>query len=154
MTAHEKTVVQVKVRKGVMSTTDDPSNIFLILNDNHRNQNYTTEADHSVCAVYKLYPQRFWILFVFSFLSFNHCMIWLTFSPIALSAEQYYLISESTVDLLLNWGAIVFIPCLPLTYILLNKKNGLRKCVLTFAISVFLATSIRILPLIFTHLKP
>ena len=77
----------------------------------------------SSTTTYRLYPQRFYVLFVFSLLSFNQNVIWLTFSPIARNAEKYYGMSEATVDLLLNWGSIIFIPCLPLTYILLNKNE-------------------------------
>jgi sugar phosphate permease len=102
-------------------------------------------------GTYHLYPRRFYVLFVFSFLSFNQNLIWLTFSPIARNAEIFYDMSEATVDLLLNWGSIVFIPCLPLTYILLNKHNGLRKCVNLIAILGFTATILRIIPLIITN---
>jgi FLVCR family MFS transporter len=96
--------------------------------------------------VYLVYPRRFYILFVFSFLTFNQCLIWLTFSPIARSTEAYYNITESTVDLLLNWGPIIFIPCLPLTSILLNRPNGLRHCVILLAITDFVAALFRIVP--------
>jgi hypothetical protein len=99
---------------------------------------------------YVLYPHRFYVLFVFSFLAFNQCLIWLTFSPIARSAETYYNISEATVDLLLNWGPIIFIPCLPLTYILLNKHHGLRRCVILLAITDFLAALVRVIPIVIT----
>jgi len=104
----------------------------------------------STTPAYVLYPQRFYVLFVFSFLAFNQCMIWLTFSPIARSAETHYKISEATVDLLLNWGPIIFIPCLPLTYILLNKRHGLRYCVILLAITDFLAALVRIIPIFIT----
>ncbi|CAF3386010.1 unnamed protein product [Rotaria socialis] len=100
--------------------------------------------------VYVLYTQRFYVLFIFSFLAFNQCLIWLTFSPIARSTEVYYGISEATVDLLLNWGPIIFTPCLPLTYILLNKHNGLRRCILLLSIVDFLAALVRILPIVIT----
>ena len=96
--------------------------------------------------VYIVYPQRFYVLFVFSFLSFNQNIIWLTFSPIARNTEAYYHINEATVDLLLNWGSIIFIPCLPLTFILLNRPNGLRHCVMLVATIEFLAALSRILP--------
>ena len=96
--------------------------------------------------VYKVYRSRFYVLFVFSFFSFNQCIMWLTFSPIARQAEAYYNINESTVDLLLNWGPIIFIPVLPLTSILLNMHNGLRYCVLILAIADFFAGLLRILP--------
>jgi FLVCR family MFS transporter len=99
---------------------------------------------------YIVYPQRFYVLFAFSFLSFNQCLIWLTFSPIARNAEPYYHISEATVDLLLNWGPIIFIPCLPLTYILLNKHHGLRRCIIIVAIVDFLAALVRVIPIIIT----
>jgi sugar phosphate permease len=72
--------------------------------------------------------------------------MWLTFSPIAESTEAYYKISEATVDLLLNWGPIIFIPFLPLTSILLNRPNGLRHCVIILAITDFLAALSRIVP--------
>ncbi|CAF1234936.1 unnamed protein product [Rotaria sordida] len=95
---------------------------------------------------YKVYSSRFYVLFVFSFLAFNQCTIWLTFSPIARNTENYYNISEATVDLLLNWGPIIFIPCLPLTSILLNQPNGLRYCVIVLAVADFLAALCRVLP--------
>jgi len=95
---------------------------------------------------YIVYPHRFYVLFVFSLLAFNQCLMWLTFSPIARQAEVYYNITESTVDLLLNWGPIVFIPCLPLTSILLNIPNGLRYCVIILAITDFTGALARILP--------
>jgi hypothetical protein len=101
-------------------------------------------------CTYRLYPHRFYVLFVFSLLSFNQNLFWLTFSPIARNAETYYQMNEATVDLLLNWGSIIFIPCLPLTYILLNKRNGLRHCVILVAIIGFIATILRVIPLIIT----
>jgi FLVCR family MFS transporter len=97
-------------------------------------------------STYIVYPHRFYVLFVFSFLTFNQSMIWLTFSPIARNAEIYYNITETTVDLLLNWGPIIFIPCLPLTSILLNSHNGLRRCIILLAITDFLAALVRIIP--------
>ena len=99
---------------------------------------------------YILYPQRFYVLFIFSFLAFNQCIIWLTFSPIARATEKYYNIGDSTVTLFLNWGPIIFIPCLPLTYMLLNKPSGLRKCVLILAVMDFLGAACRVVPSIIT----
>ncbi|CAF0785698.1 unnamed protein product [Adineta ricciae] len=104
----------------------------------------------STTPAYVLYPHRFYVLFVFSLLAFNQCLIWLTFSPIARATEAYYNITESTVDLLLNWGPIIFIPCLPLTYILLNKHHGLRNCVIILALVDFVAALVRVLPVVIT----
>ena len=101
-------------------------------------------------SAFRVYPQRFWILFVFVFLVFNQCMFWLTFSPIANATREFYHVSEEVVDLLLNWGPIVFLPTLPLVYLLLNARHGLRKSMLIFATVSLIATVIRLIPLIVT----
>lgn len=103
---------------------------------------------------YKLYWQRFWILGVFGLQSFGQCMFWLTFSPVANNAEEYYNISEAQVDLLLNWGPIVYIPVLPLTSWLLSRKGGLRTAVVCNQIMVTLGMSLRILPNLIPSLLP
>lgn len=97
---------------------------------------------------YPVYRRRFYVLFIFAFLSFNQCIFWLTFSPISQSTQIYYGITESTVNLLLNWGPIIFIPCLPLAYILLNKHHGLRKTIILLAMVDFVAMFLRILPML------
>lgn len=97
-------------------------------------------------SIYPVYRRRFYVLFIFAFLAFNQCLFWLTFSPVSQSTQTYYRISESTVNLLLNWGPIIFIPCLPLSYVLLNKRHGLRKTVILLAITDFIAMLLRILP--------
>lgn len=110
----------------------------------------STECLNDETRTFQVYPQRFWILFLFVLLSFNQCMIWLTFSPIAGSAIEFFHIDEATVDLLLNWGPIIFLPALPFTYLLLNTRHGLRKCVLIFAIVCLLAACLRLVPLLIT----
>ncbi|CAF1413397.1 unnamed protein product [Adineta steineri] len=97
-----------------------------------------------------LYPTRFYILGIFSFLAFNQCAFWLTFSPVSPSTQIYYNIPSSTVDLLLNWGPIIFIPTLPLVYLLLNKRNGLRRAVIVLAIAGLVSTALRVIPSIVT----
>lgn len=95
---------------------------------------------------YVVYRRRFYVLGIFSFLAFNQCAFWLTFSPVSPSAQTYYNITSGTVDLLLNWGPIWFIPTLPFSYLLLNRANGLRYTVLLLAISCFVATFLRVIP--------
>jgi FLVCR family MFS transporter len=103
--------------------------------------------------ILRVYPQRFWVLFIFALLSFNQCMFWLTFSPIAEPTKSFYHVTEATVDLLLNWGPIIFLPTLPLIYVLLNSHHGLRKCILVFAIVSLIATLLRLVPLMITSPK-
>ncbi len=86
----------------------------------------------------------------FRFLLSTSALFWLTFSPISPSTQIYYGISSATVDLLLNWGPILFIPCLPLSYLLFNRKNGLRRTVILLAIAFFVATLLRVIPSIIT----
>lgn len=115
------------------------------------NSSETVSVERSIQApVYQLYKERFYVLFVFSFLAFNQCIIWLTFSPIARATESYYGVGDDTVTLLLNWGPIIFIPCLPITYVLLNKPHGLRKCVLILAVLDFIGAALRVIPSIIT----
>lgn len=106
-------------------------------------------ASDIVClapSTHRVYRRRFYVLLVFSFLTFNQCLFWLTFSPISKSSQSYYRISEATVNLLLNWGAIIFIPSLPLAYFLLNKRNGLRRTVIIIAIAGLVAALLRAIP--------
>ena len=98
-------------------------------------------------APYKLYRRRFYIIFVFGFLSFNQCLVWLTFSPIARNAEIYYNVTETTIDLFLNWGDLIGLPTVPLGYLLLNRPHGLRFSMILFAVTCFLATLLRVIPL-------
>jgi MFS family permease len=111
-----------------------------------QSQVYLTDEENN----FRVYPQRFWVLFIFVFLTSNQCMFWLTFSPIAGPTMAFYHITEATVDLLLNWGPIIFLPILPLVYLLLNSHHGLRKCVLIFAILPMIATCLRLIPLLVT----
>ncbi len=108
--------------------------------------NSTVNLPSSSYSAYPLYRRRFYIISVFGLLGFNQCLIWLTFSPIARNVEIYYNITETTIDLFLNWGNIVCIPTFPVAYLLLNKQQGLRLSMILFAITSVVATLLRIIP--------
>ena len=95
---------------------------------------------------FTLYPARFLILFTFSLLSFNQSLFWLTFSPISDEAEAYYDVDVNTVNLLLNWGPIIYIPCQFLTFWIASINGGLRKVVLTSSTLCSTAMLLRIVP--------
>ena len=99
---------------------------------------------------YRVYRERFWVLFIFFFHTFNQCMFWLTFSPIAAETMSYYQTSEANVDLLLNWGPIIFLPALPLVYVLVNTHHGLRRCILLYALILIVGTALRLVPFLIT----
>ncbi len=97
------------------------------------NADYNLVSPGPNSNVYVLHRRRFYVLGVFSFLSFNQCAFWIPFSPVSPSTQIYYGIPSTTVDLLLNWGPIVFISCLPLAYLLLRRRNGFRHLVIITA---------------------
>lgn len=98
---------------------------------------------------YKVYPARFLILFSFCLATFTQCLVWITFSPIVAEAGEYYSIDASTVDLLLNWGPIIFIPVtFPMMWIA-QQQNGLRWTVLIGTGLLFAASTVRLVPSIF-----
>ena len=110
------------------------------------NLDSTLNLSSSQSAVYQLYRRRFYIIAVFGLLSFNQCLIWLTFSPIARNTEAYYNVSEATIDLFLNWGNIICLPTFPIGYLVLNKPQGLRLSMIVFAIVSVVSTSLRLIP--------
>eukprot|EP00048_Salpingoeca_helianthica_P004438 m.76856 g.76856 ORF g.76856 m.76856 type:complete len:473 (+) comp13196_c0_seq1:1319-2737(+) len=95
---------------------------------------------------YRTYPARFYILLSFSMLSFFQSLVWLTYSPIADQAEKYYGISEATTELLLNWGAIIYVATVPAVMFISNLKNGMRISVLLAAFMISFATFLRCIP--------
>lgn len=52
------------------------------------------------------YTTRFWILFQVSFLSFNQSMFWISFSPIANNAKEFYGVDDTTIAWWLNIGVV------------------------------------------------
>ena len=111
----------------------------------------TASSAASSHTSFVLYRSRFLILFTFSLLSFNQSLFWLTFSPISDLAEEYYGLSVDTVNLLLNWGPIIYIPCQFLTFYISSVRGGLRKVVLTSSTICLLAMCLRCVPNLVWH---
>ena len=108
----------------------------------------STTSDSSTTSPtgFTLYPARFLILFTFSLLSFNQSLFWLTFSPISDEAEAYYDVDVNTVNLLLNWGPIIYIPCQFITFWIASVHGGLRKVVLCSSTLCTVAMLLRLIP--------
>ena len=100
----------------------------------------------SAPSEYVLYRARFLILFTFSLLSFNQSLFWLTFSPISDSAMAYYNIDTPTVNLLLNWGPIIYLPLQFVTFYISSARGGLRKIVLCSSTLCLVAMILRLVP--------
>ena len=91
-------------------------------------------------------PARFYILFAFCLLSFNQCLFWITFSPIASNAKLYYGVDDATIALLMNWGPIIYIPVCFVTSWLTAQNNGLRRVCLGSAVVTAAFMVIRCIP--------
>jgi hypothetical protein len=91
-------------------------------------------------------PARFYVLFAFCLLSFNQCLFWITFSPIAGNAKEYYGIDDGQIALLLNWGPIIYIPVCGVTSWLTSQKNGLRRVCLGSGVATAVAMVVRCVP--------
>ena len=85
-------------------------------------------------------------LVVFFLLGFVQCAVWGTFGQIPTATEQAYNVEKSTITLLLNWGAIVYLPVIPLSSQLLTYRDGLRRSVLAGAFLSALGSLIRLVP--------
>ena len=91
---------------------------------------------------------RWWILFLFSLSSFLQCMVWFTFSSIPDYVSAYYgpKMNNATINLILNWGPIIYIPVLPFVSWFQTKKNGLLLAYWLAVILTFAGTVIRTIP--------
>jgi len=93
---------------------------------------------------------RWYILVTFSFLSGLQCLVWFTFSSVKLDVfEDWFHIADAKkdVDLLLNWGPIMYFPTSLLALWLLELPGrGLKYSVKMGALLTFLGSTIRAIP--------
>ena len=101
--------------------------------------------------------KRWYILFVFCMLSAFQSNIWFTFSSVPDQVEEYYNLHKPsdtsqvnpTIDLLLNWGPIMFLPATPFVgYLLLFPIVGLKYTVRSATTLCFIGSIIRMIPTI------
>ena len=57
----------------------------------------------------KVYKRRWYVLLLFSLLACHQCTIWNTFGPVELSIKYAYSWSNTTIAMMVNWGAIMFL---------------------------------------------
>ncbi|CAH1773429.1 unnamed protein product [Owenia fusiformis] len=92
--------------------------------------------------IIKLYKRRWYILLLFSFLTFTQGGVWNTFGPIADSAESAFGWNDADIALLTNWGPITYVIS-TLFFSWLVDVKGLRWATLITAALVFFGTGIR-----------
>jgi cyanate permease len=93
--------------------------------------------------------KRWYVLLVFSWLSAMQGLIWCTFSTVPESSNNYFgepTDSQNFINLILNWGPIIYLPAVFVAGWVLTKQDGLRKSVMFGATLCFLGASIRCIP--------
>jgi len=90
---------------------------------------------------------RFYVLVVFCLTTFTQCLTWMTFSSVPAAVSEFYPgITSGTIDLLLNWGPIGYIPAVPVASWMAGRIGGLRMVQLTACSLVCAGSFIRTIP--------
>jgi len=91
--------------------------------------------------------KRWYILGLFFILTANQCLFWFTFSSNPQDVtDEYPRVSVPTIDQLLNWGPITFVPAVPFVSYLLVKDHGLQSTMRLAAVLSFSGCLIRMIP--------
>ena len=111
---------------------------------------------------YKAYSSRWWILGVFSFVSFTQCAIWLTYSPVAASSKKFYGLchtesecqdekgpGQADIDLFLNWGPIIYIFTVFPVMKFSRRENSLKTIVQASVALELCCCALRAIPTLF-----
>lgn len=111
----------------------------------------STTASEAAATEYKLYPVRWWVLFVFCLIAFGQSLIWISWSPITPQAMDYYNCSEASIDLLLNWGTICYVLFAIVCARWGRTAQGLRKMMYAAAVFEIVAVVLRLIPVFIYH---
>ena len=68
--------------------------------------------------------RRWLVLLVYSWIEFNQALVWITYSASAPEAKVLYgkQLSESGINLLLNWGPILYLVFVPIVMVMLSNN--------------------------------
>lgn len=113
---------------------------------------------------------RWYVLFVFSLFAYLQGALWMTFSCVPKSTEQNYHVGKDQVrhppltysfhclrrfdvlycnqqiDLLLNWGPIIYVVLIPITTWLLTKHRGFNRTAILGYFLTFAGSIVRAIP--------
>eukprot|EP00041_Stephanoeca_diplocostata_P026258 m.704211 g.704211 ORF g.704211 m.704211 type:complete len:392 (-) comp22919_c0_seq22:1518-2693(-) len=89
---------------------------------------------------------RWYILGLFFFLTANQCLFWFTFSSDPTAVSRYYGFGDGTINQLLNWGPITFVPTVPFVAWILQRKDGVQVAMRTAAVLSCCGCWIRLIP--------
>ena len=89
---------------------------------------------------------RWYILALFSYLTALQSLVWFTYGSVPDATMAYYGVDESTVDLTLNWGSILFCAVAPGAMWAMTRPRGLQRCVQAAAVLVVAGAALRLVP--------
>ncbi|KAJ4460119.1 putative MFS-type transporter [Paratrimastix pyriformis] len=101
---------------------------------------------------YKAYPKRWYILALFTLVSFAQSAIWMTFSAIPEATHSYFPGADDTViTILLAWGPILFFPATVAVMWMDAYFAKFRYCMLVAASFPALGSIVRLIPCLFSN---
>ena len=104
---------------------------------------------------YKSEPIRWLVLLVAVLVATSQSVVWITFSASPRETELLFCLnttgssSDGTLDLLLNWGPIAYLPVVPFVMVALNKGgNSVHRVLLLGGVLTSLGALVRLLPIL------
>jgi hypothetical protein len=92
---------------------------------------------------YRTYGTRWWVILIYSLLTMQQTIIWMTYSPIAQQTKEFYNTNDDMVNLITALGSLLYIPvAMPTSWMM--DKWGIRNSMLFFGILNLIASGIRI----------
>ncbi len=90
-------------------------------------------------------PSRWWILTVFSVFAFVQGGVWAIPGPISQRYQDIYQVDGNTIQMLINWGPIFYIPfAVPCAWYL-DRPDGLRRSTFLGIVLVVMGSGLRCL---------
>jgi len=109
------------------------------------------EYSNAPAPAKQVWWHKWWVLFLYSYLSGVQSLIWMTFSSVPAASREFLSTDNSTMDLWLDWGPVAFcFMVFPATYLLAAKRTGLQLSIRSGFVMSTAAALIRCIPLLFT----
>lgn len=90
---------------------------------------------------------RWWVLFLYSYVSGLQSLLWMTWSSVPDASKAYLGVSDSTLDLYLNAGPIMYcVSVFAAAWVLLARPDGIRISIKAGAGLCFVASAVRCVP--------
>ena len=92
-------------------------------------------------------PARWWVLFLYGTLSAVQSLLWISYSSVPASSQDFFATSPDTLSLWLDWGPVAFcFTVLPSLWLLHRSRAGLRVSIRLGLTLCTLSAALRLLP--------